>query len=63
MLKVLTLAARVSKAIAAAVAAGIASYSAAEVAGSVGTGEWLTVAAAVLGAFLVAYNVPKNTEA
>lgn len=62
MSKFLTVAAQVSKAIAAAVAAGAAAYSAAAVAGNVGTGEWLTVASAVLGAFLLTYNAPKNAE-
>jgi hypothetical protein len=61
MTRFLSIAARVSKAIAAAVAAGVAAFSAAEVAGTVGLGEWLTVLVAIVGAFLVAYNAPANT--
>ncbi|MGH7342810.1 MAG: hypothetical protein ACREKH_20185 [Candidatus Rokuibacteriota bacterium] len=61
MSKFLAVTAKVSKAIASAVAAGAAAFSAAEVAGSVGLGEWATIAAAVVGAFLLAYNAPANT--
>jgi len=59
----LSVAAKVSKAIAATVTAGVAAYSAAQVAGTVGSNEWVTILVAALGAGIIAYFAPKNTEA
>jgi hypothetical protein len=58
--KFLSVAARVSKEIAAALAAGGAAYSTAIVSGTVEGGEYLTIAAAIIGAFVVTYIVPAN---
>lgn len=58
--KFLSIAARVSKELAAAIAAGGAAYSTAIVSGNVEGGEYLTIAAAIVGAFVFAYFVPDN---
>ena len=58
----LELVSRVSKALAAAVAAGVASYGTAVQDGQVAGDEWVTLVVAVVGAFVVVWLAPRNTE-
>ncbi len=51
----------VAKAIAGALSAGIAAYSAAAVNGHVGQAGWVAVAVAVVGAFGIVFTVPNKT--
>jgi hypothetical protein len=52
---------KVSKAVAAALSAGVAAYGVAVQDGSVGGDELVTLLLAVAGAFVVTYWFPKNT--